>query len=364
MGPFWFTTTSPLRSISLKGSTSLDTIEVWVYRSSSDSFRIGVYTPSDNYSFKRFDHIDTIVAIRLSSPSSFTVSEIGAIAEKPTEYMVFDMGQIQNVGWIESRHYSSSDVDKIDVFLSTDSIQWQSVAVLDPDTLGMIINRFTNNIPARYLKWFGHYVKTNWKKAKLWELKVYDKYGKYGPMPSPQVQQNTMADMLGVNGIWGWGHNSYSDLLQPGEGSQLFQRMSSHARNYHNLSWDVSDPDNVVDFDNMPGSLAQNWLDWDREYVTWKNAGMDIYTSIQFSNATQPQSTWDNPFQAAFQYGYNFSSHFGDNQGNNLIKGLEVGNEPWDYPTSFYTQILWGMAKGAKMADPSFDVFSLCIASG
>ena len=68
---FGFTTTSPLRSISLKGSTSLDTIEVWVYRSSSDSFRIGVYTPSDNYSFKRFDHIDTIVAIRLSSPSSF-----------------------------------------------------------------------------------------------------------------------------------------------------------------------------------------------------------------------------------------------------------------------------------------------------
>ena len=39
------------------------------------------------------------------------------------------------------------------------------------------------------------------------------------------------------------------------------------------MSWDVSDPDITPDFDGMPGSLAQWWLDWDREYEVWDAAG-------------------------------------------------------------------------------------------
>jgi hypothetical protein len=344
---------SPFRSLSLKGSVTADSISVWIFHAGGDSVKLGTYYDADNYSTKRFTLIDTITRIRLASDIQFTVTDVGALAEIPTEFAVIDLGSVKNIGWLETRHYAGSDVASSQILLSTDSISWTKVLDLDPGAVSVISNRLPNEYPARYIKLEHTMVEGNWNKAEIWEVRAYDQYGRYGPFPAPSPNSHNLFEMMGVNGIWGWGNGIYSDLLSPGEGPFQHNRISTHARNYHNMNWDVSDPDVVPDYSGMPGSLAQWWLDWDREYETWDSAGLDVFASIQFSNANQPDSVWDDPYLAAYNYGYAFAEHFGPGTGNGLVKRIEVGNEPWDYEASFYREVLQGMAEGAKAADPS-----------
>lgn len=348
---------NPIRSLSLKGIVGTDSISIWIFHSASDSVKIGAYTSSDNYNWKHLSLVDTITKVLLKSGNQFTITEIGALGEIPTEYAVIDLGTIKNIGVIETRHFTSNGVTASEVLLSLDSITWTKVADLDPLALTLITNRLPIEIPARYIKLKHTMVEENWQKANIWEIKAYDKYGRYGPLPPPSPNTNKLSDMFGVNGIWGWGHGIYSDLLAPGEGAYKYNQICSHARNYHNMSWDINDPDDVPDFNAMPGSLAQWWLDWDREYEVWNSAGLDVIASIQFSNSTQPESSWDNPYQAAYNYGFAFAQHFGPGVGNGLVKRIEVGNEPWDYQASFYREVLQGMAEGVKAADPDLLVF-------
>lgn len=348
---------NPIRSLSLKGIVGTDSISIWIFHSASDSVKMGAYTSSDNYNWKHLSLVDTITKVLLESGNQFTITEIGALGEIPTEYAVIDLGTIKNIGVIETRHFTSNGVTASEVLLSLDSITWTKVADLDPLALTLITNRLPIEIPARYIKLKHTMVEENWQKANIWEIKAYDKYGRYGPLPPPSPNTNKLSDMFGVNGIWGWGHGIYSDLLAPGEGAYKYSQICSHARNYHNMSWDINDPDDVPDFNEMPGSLAQWWLDWDREYEVWNSAGLDVIASIQFSNSTQPESSWDNPYQAAYNYGFAFAQHFGPGVGNGLVKRIEVGNEPWDYQASFYREVLQGMAEGVKAADPDLLVF-------
>ena len=59
------------------------------------------------------------------------------------------------------------------------------------------------------------------------------------------------------------------------------------------------------------GALAQDWLNWDREYGTWARAGMEVQTSIQFTAEAFPVSTWGDAYKAGYHYGREFGHHFG-----------------------------------------------------
>jgi len=348
---------SPFRSLSLKASVVADSISVWIFHSGGDSVKLGAYSSADNSSLKRFSLIDTITMIRLESDIQFNLIDVGALAEIPTEFAVIDLGSVMNIGLLETRHYAGSDVSSSQILLSQDSISWTKVVDLDPAAVALISHRLPAEFPARYIKLEHTLVEENYNKGEIWEIRAYDQYGRYGPLPPPSINSHTLSEMLGVNGIWGWGHGAYSDLLASDEGAFKYNQICSHARNYHNMSWDVADPDVVPDFDGMPGSLAQWWLDWDREYEVWNSAGLDVSACIQFSNSIQPESSWDDPYQAAYNYGFAFAEHFGPGVGNGLVKRIEIGNEPWDYGASFYREVLQGMAEGAKAADPSLLVF-------
>ena len=59
----------------------------------------------------------------------------------------------------------------------------------------------------------------------------------------------------------------------------------THARNYHNMYWDLKDPDAPPRFREMAsasgrdGALFHDWLNWDREYSTWRRAGLSVQAS-------------------------------------------------------------------------------------
>jgi hypothetical protein len=53
----------------------------------------------------------------------------------------------------------------------------------------------------------------DWRKVYTWEIGAYGAGGRWGLPPTPQQQSRTFRQLLGVNGIWGWGNKSFSDTL-------------------------------------------------------------------------------------------------------------------------------------------------------
>jgi hypothetical protein len=53
----------------------------------------------------------------------------------------------------------------------------------------------------------------DWRKVYTWEIGAYGAGGRWGLPPAPQQQSRTFRQLLGVNGIWGWGNKSFSDTL-------------------------------------------------------------------------------------------------------------------------------------------------------
>ncbi|KXZ49483.1 hypothetical protein GPECTOR_21g709 [Gonium pectorale] len=66
----------------------------------------------------------------------------------------------------------------------------------------------------RYLR-ITHQVKENkeWRKVYVWGIDAYDKYGRWGPPPTPSLHPLTLKAMMGVNGIWGV-HGAADDPLE------------------------------------------------------------------------------------------------------------------------------------------------------
>ncbi len=312
---------------------------------------VSTLTTADNYQYRRFAApSDPIVSLRVSSKDKFTLTELSTLADPCFEAVTVDLGSPVNVGWIQMKHWSP-DATSTTLSISTDGQQWTQVASLIPTSLSYQSTRFQEQL-ARYIKVSHTVVERDWAKVYMWEIAAYDANGPYGAVPTPKQNVHTFAELLGINGIWGWGNSNPN-------GAVLYRQVASHARNYHSMSWDVKDPDHIPDYTAMSagkGTEAQWWLNWDKEYAAWVKAGLQVETSIQFTNRVFPISVWDNPSLAGYNYGFAFAQHFGPSYGNGLVRALEVGNEPWDYPANFYKTILGGMAAGAKMGDPAIKV--------
>lgn len=302
---------------------------------------------------------DAAVAVRVSSDAAFSITELGIQGDPCFEALTVDMGEARQVGWVRTKHYAGGHSLGTTLQASTDGVTWDTLATLDPKATALVDTLLPSPVEARMLRVRHEMEEADWAKAYVFELAAYGAEGPYGPMPEAAPQARTMAELLGVNGIWGWGTSEYSDLLDAQHGPELFAHVASTARNYHNLSWDVKDPDHVPDYDAMAagaGTEAMWWLDWDREYGAWAEAGLLVQASIQFLASTFPVSAWDDAYGASYAYGYAFARHFGPTLGAGAVGAMEIGNEPWDYPAAFYLQVLAGMAAGAKAGDPAMDV--------
>ncbi len=323
-----------------------------------DQILTGTYTAAENYSTKRFDINMNVQSITFKSSSGFGVFEIAGLSDVPREYFAVDLGAQEEIGFIHTKHWAGNNAaTAAALYVSPDNTNWTKVKDLNPTTLAMIQHEINPVVTARYIKVEYDVIPNDWNRVFLFELAAYDRHNKFGPAPNPSLGTRTLEEMLGINSIWGWGHNIYSDLLNPGEGPDLHNEYASHARNYHSMSWDVNDPDNAPDYNTMAaggGTEAQWWLDWNREYNPWVNAGLEIETSIFIADF---QGQWNTPFNSAYNYGYNFAEHFGPTTGSGLVRSMEIGNEPWFYNANTYLGILKGMAQGAKAADPSMLVF-------
>jgi hypothetical protein len=70
------------------------------------------------------------------------------------------------------------------------------------------------------------------------------------------------------------------------------------------------------------------WLDWNREYRGWQQAGMWVDVSYQFTAKTQPPSSWPDAYLTSKTLGYKFGRAFGRTSGAGTVASFEAGNEP------------------------------------
>ena len=349
--------------ITLKGNVSSGTIDVTVFEPNGDSTILGQYGVSTNYLLEKYFTSKIISSIKLSGTSSFSITELAAAPSGLSEDLQIDLGTPQSIGWLHVRAYSSVGADSVVIYGSNDQTSWIRLVKTENDNYFTAAYPVKPSVSVRYLRVCTFMKIQDYSRAQVREITAFNEDGIYGAFPSAKPASRPLKEMVGVNGIWGWGTQDYSDLAPSTKATALYSKVATHARNYHEMEWDVADPDITPVYTGMPGSLHKSWLDWDREYQTWKNAGLIVQTSIQFTSTWLPQHLWNNPYQAAYNYGYSFASYFGPTSGNGLVTTMEVGNEPWDYDSTFYKDVLRGMAKGAKDADPAMEVYSCALQS-
>ncbi|MEL7021228.1 MAG: discoidin domain-containing protein, partial [Bacteroidota bacterium] len=324
----------------------------------SDTQKELQYASSDSYQFKNFKLETTTQQLEFVSDRPFELFEVAATQGAPQEYVILDFGKTVPVGTIVTRHWSGEDnALHTSLELSKDGQHWQSVASLRSSLEHPFITNLPVEIEARYLKVTQHLKGKDWDKVFLWEVAAYDKYGQYGQPPQPQPSRVTVRELLGVNSTWGWGHNEYSDLLAAADGPNCYAPLVSHARNYHDLKWDVHTPTHIPNYVNMAagkGSEVHWWLNWDREYAAWCKANLKTQTTLQIHHFDD--ADWIDPYKNAYDIGRAFAKHFGTTTGNGMVEILEVGNEPWQYNAATYRKILTGMAAGVKASDPQMQV--------
>ncbi|GIQ81185.1 hypothetical protein KIPB_002103, partial [Kipferlia bialata] len=309
---------------------------------------------------------DSVHSVRLESAGQFSVSFLAAQTSVCTEWAVTDLGAQTEVGAVRIRHWAgSSDAEVVSTVYqhSTDLSTW--ITLLSPDPYDLEkVDIDMGGVTTRYIRVLHTLAEEASLKVYVWEIDAFDTDGPYGPFPSASPNPRTLSQMLGVNGIWGWGSTQDGDLPEGSDyiDASTFGPLGRHGRSYHNWEWDVETPQETPDYANMAetgfdGELAMNWLNWDNQYKRWNLGGLSVQASLQFYESSWPESLWVPDAQTAGALtGSAFATHFGPTEGTGDVRVLEVGNEPWGYTPEFYGDILKGVGAGAKEADPALEI--------
>ncbi len=345
-----------LKFLSLKLNTNSEVLMQIVFSNGQVLER--KYNSQNNFAFQNLEINESsyVKEIIFQSAETYQIFELAAVDKDIVEWIKIEFPSPVEIGIIMSRHLNSTDVDSIQLLYSNNNIDWIKISNLNPQAIAFLSMRIHPEIYAKYLK-INIFIKpVPYKKASYRELAIYDRYGEFGKPAAATKSLKTWKESFGVNAIWGWGYGVSSKQIGKNDGSAKFARLTNLVRSYHRLDWDIAKPGNTAEFllrEKSIDSIKNKWLNWKEEYGIWKSNGLKIDACILFNNDYFPQSGWDNAYYQARQYGAEFAGFFSENE---LVSLVEVGNEPWDYSSSLYAEILKGMSTGIKNTSKSFRV--------
>jgi hypothetical protein len=323
----------------LRGELSLKLLPT-----SGPTSELATLTRSDNYKVRHYTLPEGFDGrIQLTVTNTAQVFDVAAMKQNIEEYVGYLSSNPERVGQVWIRSWPGSP-GAIEARLegTIDGLNWTLLEQLHPaafreypvvlDTPMMLLGVRVVQVLAP----------ADWAKVNVWELRAYNEYGPFGKTPEQVDPSITFEEMLGINGLWGWGYGRYSDGLADSLGPKRFSAVFAKARNYHNLDWDISAPGEVADYTNMAagnGTQAKGWVNWDREYTHWRKAALEVNPSVRIS--THAEVEWSDPENQARIWSADFAQHFADSIGT-----VEIGNEPWSFSASTYKLILDGAVAG------------------
>ena len=315
-----------------------------------------VFTASDNYSLHTIAVPKSGMAqVKITSEKPFQLFVAACRPAQIQERVLLDFGKSIPLKYLElSDNRTHPAIEKLRIFTQKNKYDKQEIQY---ENIKENLLRFAEERQAVSVLLEYTFAGADWQKIRINEVTAYDRDGLYGKKQVAQKSKMPLKDLLGVNGYWSFGYDRYSKFIPPGEGPDLYAPLVSHFRTYHDMTWDLKDPDDPIDFTKMKvsGTPAMEWLDWDKEYADWAETGVKIQASLQFFRFAPEM--WDNAEQSAYNYGYAFARHFGPTHGSGKITTIEVGNEPWKYDAATYRKIITGMVRGAKEGDPVIEIF-------
>lgn len=327
-----------------------------VFEESGEEIYSEAIAASDSYKLRSFSLPNKHFRIEFEAEKDFQLFELALRPSRISEKIIPDFGRVIPIKFLkitDSRTYTEGVELIVKIQHPGGEMTEEPFTFLRPDLI-----EFEREHQARFLLLQYNLPNQDWLKVQVCEVEAFDKNGISGEKAPARASKMPLQDLLGVNGYWGFGHNQYSKFNPPGKGIAAFAPFVSHVRNYHDMTWDLKDPDAGIDFKAMSagsGTPAKEWVNWDLEYKNWVRHVPHIQASLQFFRFNPEQ--WDKPEQSAFNYAYNYTRHFGPTYGNGTITTVEAGNEPWKYDAATYQKILRGMARGAKEGDPAVEFF-------
>jgi serine/threonine-protein kinase ATR len=157
------------------------------------------------------------------------------------------------------------------------------------------------------------------------------------PAAASSPKKPLMRDFMGLN--------THTVQFKP----DLYKPVTRLLRDYHNIDWDLGkDTSSSLKF-----PMAQNGVNWQELYGSWKSAGYRTDVCVQFG-PIEPQ-TWKDIPRDAHAYGLAFAQYFGPSS-HNIAESVEIGNEPGNYPDPVYRQVFENMAKGMREGDPKLKI--------
>ena len=313
------------------------------------------YDPTGNYQLQsiEIENSELLKEITLHNNSDYQLFELAAVNSDIIEWVKFEFENPMEIGYLLSRHLNWDGVNLIEILYSNNEIDWVKIKDLNPLTVTTVPFLVKPEIYAQYLL-IRFYLKPKpYNKATLIEFAAYNSFGPFGKPMEAVPSKRSWTESFGINTIWGWGYGVPSSMLKNDAGSPMFSEISSLARSYHRLDWDIEKPGDIPNFiqrQQGADNLKSKWLNWNEEYSIWKTNGFSTDACILFNNDYFPENNWSKPYTQAKKYGNDFAYFFGNQ--NPLINIVEVGNEPWGYSKPLYKEILKGMSDGINEVAP------------
>lgn len=182
-------------------------------------------TAESSYRLKTITPQKTIAieSISFSSVSSFQLFELAALSKLPEVNFIIDLGTRKRIGQCYSRHFNEGNIQAINLQFSNNGTEWTTISKLNAEAIQLLPTVLGKPVNARFVR--VNYI-LGWQeygKAALWELKLFDEFGPYGPPADFTVLKQPLNQRLGLNMVWGWGQDVYSDQIQNEKGWQQYQ---------------------------------------------------------------------------------------------------------------------------------------------
>ena len=291
--------------------------QIYFYKNNKNVYKYDYRNIYQAEKVKINEFFDSYAIINENCINIFEISAYNLLYEAIT----LELDSLSNIGQIKTQFRGIYN-DKILLKLSSNNIDYICVDTLysfNPKPYFTIVDNKVKFVRLEFL------IKENYQKAEIYKIEIYDKYGIFKKPKDNVVNKTTINEFLGVKSVWNFGG--------------LKDTFDYNLDNYHFLIWDWNFEENL-DYNCMAinyknGCLSQSWLNWDDEYLKWKNNN-ELFCTLQFDNLDgSPTAINQNLFSnnKGKILGEKFS-YF-----NKTFDYILIGNEPWDYTDSCYKQI-------------------------